>query len=102
MPWSTPPAESRARIPSPPAMQRKLSPLPFRRAPSAVDMMAARNLGITAISPHDDARGRPARRGFGSGQTQANLTRPIRTALATGVSLVRPQATAWQAFPALT
>jgi hypothetical protein len=96
----------RQRMQTPPG--RKLSPLPFRKAPSAADFSAARkqsNPTITAVSPLKDSAPSSvaspgARRTFGSGvSTQTNLARPLRTAVANGVSLVRPQATAWQAYP---
>lgn len=95
----------RTRLQSPTG--RKLSPIPFRKAPSAAaDYSGGRsgsNQSITAVAPLKDpppptvASGR---RTFGSGvSTQTNLARPLRTAVSNGVSLVRPQATAWQAYP---
>jgi len=94
--------------PNPPSSQRRTSPLPFRKAPSAAEFSAVRRPSrpnIIAVSPQQGAAPPTfptpgARRTFGSGvSTQTNLARPLRTAIANGVSLVRPQATAWQAYP---
>ncbi len=96
-------SEVRQRL-NTPVVDGRSSPIPFRRAPSVQELPAARGPGgITAIG-HEAAGmrgvGEKPRRAFGSGNgTQTNLSRPLRTSVSVGVSLVRPQATAWQAYP---
>lgn len=94
--------DSRARRTAP-VGARKPSPAPFRRAPSAQSFTPPQAHSITAIGNQPREGHAPperTKRTFGSGgSTQTNLTRPLKSMVGTGIHLVRPQATAWQAYP---